>query len=430
MLGFLKIQPLNLNDKEHYRVVDLIHSVIDYLKGITVFDSILPKDPELPQSKDATLRATKKSDLFPSGIQYDDTILQNTSAIPCSTLQQPLVKMESNYDGTFTWNFDNGSMAVTPNAKHLDIVDLKYNDDIPDLPNPEFFDVELNKKNLLKESSLSVSPGDSDMSQMESSSPHNSQLSDNGKDKKSIYPCEYCGAEFKIKGYLTRHIKKHALNKAYECPFFEEHSDSKCHPNGGFSRRDTYKTHLKARHFKYPKGTKSGKRSSTPGHCAACFKTYANNEEWVEKHIEGGECTGLPKGYQIRVKNTRVKHYDFPRSNTNGINSPVSLTSNSPDQQHQSSSSIHTTSPSQQDHQKQQNPHQFSIPSQAQQQQQQQTQSYTAISVNQSPLSIISSNVMTNEKLSFESLDFENYDENDEFSLDVEQCLSYRPVSR
>lgn len=118
------------------------------------------------------------------------------------------------------------------------------------------------------------------------------------------YKCHFCTAKFKVKGYLTRHLKKHNLAKAFVCPFYQELSNrecnpskknvisgTKCHPTGGFSRRDTYKTHLKALHFIYPPGTKSSERNSIGGNCAGCFLYFENNLRWLEDHIEKGACT-------------------------------------------------------------------------------------------------------------------------------------------
>ncbi|KAK6202311.1 zinc finger protein [Scheffersomyces amazonensis] len=110
------------------------------------------------------------------------------------------------------------------------------------------------------------------------------------------HSCPHCSAAFKVKGYLTRHLKKHNSAKAFVCPFYQEPSDgtsgTKCHPTGGFSRRDTYKTHLKALHFIYPPGTKSNERNSISGRCAGCFQFFENNIQWLETHIETGSCTG------------------------------------------------------------------------------------------------------------------------------------------
>lgn len=131
-------------------------------------------------------------------------------------------------------------------------------------------------------------------------------------DGDKIHHCPHCEATFKIRGYLTRHLKKHADKKAYTCPFhkfsiyIDEHNNThKCHPNGGFSRRDTYKTHLKSRHFKYPKGVKTKDRPKSSGNCSMCGEFFENAEIWCEIHVEGGECKYLPPGFKgkSRIKN-------------------------------------------------------------------------------------------------------------------------------
>ncbi|CAH2351380.1 transcriptional regulator Stp3p [[Candida] railenensis] len=122
------------------------------------------------------------------------------------------------------------------------------------------------------------------------------------------YKCHYCDAKFKVKGYLTRHLKKHNSSKAFVCPFYHESptnhcnpskknvvAGTKCHPTGGFSRRDTYKTHLKALHFIYPPGTKSNERNKIGGNCAGCFVYFDNNLKWLEDHIEKGMCSKIEK---------------------------------------------------------------------------------------------------------------------------------------
>lgn len=130
------------------------------------------------------------------------------------------------------------------------------------------------------------------------------------------HQCPHCEATFKLRGYLTRHLKKHSVKKAYCCPFHkfliyidENNGTHKCHPTGGFSRRDTYKTHLKSRHFKYPKGTKTKERSKTAGSCSMCGESFPNSEIWCEIHIEGGECKFLPSGFKgkSRIKNRLKK---------------------------------------------------------------------------------------------------------------------------
>ncbi|RLV93000.1 Transcriptional regulator STP2 [Spathaspora sp. JA1] len=152
-----------------------------------------------------------------------------------------------------------------------------------------------------------------------SSSQGDEQSGDSPDAEGKIHHCPHCDATFKIRGYLTRHLKKHAVNKAYTCPFHkvsiyidENNITHKCHPNGGFSRRDTYKTHLKSRHFKYPKGTKTKQRSSSSGSCSMCGEFFPNAEIWCELHVEGGECKYLPSGFKgkSRIKNRLRKQLE------------------------------------------------------------------------------------------------------------------------
>ncbi|VEU22356.1 DEKNAAC103510 [Brettanomyces naardenensis] len=135
-------------------------------------------------------------------------------------------------------------------------------------------------------------------------------------EEKHPFVCPVCNSSFKVKSYLTRHMKKHKAEKPFRCPFFASESDSdedeleeedshkkrhlgtKCHPTGGFSRRDTFKTHLKALHFIYPTGTRLSNRSHVPGRCAGCFKEFKNNVEWLEHHIETNECPAMVTEYK------------------------------------------------------------------------------------------------------------------------------------
>ena len=160
----------------------------------------------------------------------------------------------------------------------------------------------------------------------------NQNLDDSQKSDK-LYVCPICQTTFKVKGYLTRHRKKHFASKPFQCPYFDptvdyEEADTdmnihqsgpdyeddevslndsndcgkskvpRCHPTGGFSRRDTFKTHLKALHFVYPTGTKSGDRSDKKGRCAACFKEFKTNKEWLETHVMTNQCEGMITKYK------------------------------------------------------------------------------------------------------------------------------------
>ncbi|RLV91818.1 Transcriptional regulator STP3 [Spathaspora sp. JA1] len=126
----------------------------------------------------------------------------------------------------------------------------------------------------------------------------------------NTFECPHCDATFKVKGYLTRHLKKHNSTKAFVCPFYQEptsgSSGTRCHPTGGFSRRDTFKTHLKALHFIYPPGTKSNERNNYSGRCAGCFQHFENNSLWLENHIESNKCKGT---VQCKESETEVNSY-------------------------------------------------------------------------------------------------------------------------
>lgn len=153
------------------------------------------------------------------------------------------------------------------------------------------------------------------------STPSSTFSEDRGKEEENgegdgPHMCPHCDAKFRLRGYLTRHLKKHSSEKAYKCPFHESsiYKDEKdhvhkCHPNGAFSRRDTYKTHLKTRHFKYPEGTSIKGRPNSEGNCSMCGEWFENAEMWSEIHIEGHECRYLPKGFKgkSRLKNRMRK---------------------------------------------------------------------------------------------------------------------------
>ncbi|CAI4059365.1 hypothetical protein SKDZ_04G6550 [Saccharomyces kudriavzevii ZP591] len=143
---------------------------------------------------------------------------------------------------------------------------------------------------------MSSSVTSSPLSPSGSTPEHSSKVLSNGEEE---FICHYCDATFRIRGYLTRHIKKHAIEKAYHCPFFNGATppDLRCHNSGGFSRRDTYKTHLKARHVLYSKGVKPQDRNKSSGHCAQCGEYFSTIENFVESHIESGDCKALPQGY-------------------------------------------------------------------------------------------------------------------------------------
>lgn len=126
------------------------------------------------------------------------------------------------------------------------------------------------------------------------SPPHSARgSSESGSDTNDehAFKCPNCSASFRIRGYLTRHMKKHAEIMKFNCPFYSWlDPDHKCHQTGGFSRRDTFKMHLKARHFAYPTGTARKNRPNCAGRCCGCGEHFENNEQWIETHLLAGEC--------------------------------------------------------------------------------------------------------------------------------------------
>lgn len=147
--------------------------------------------------------------------------------------------------------------------------------------------------------SVPVGPGFLSPTSEFTSPPEQLSSSESSDSQKVKHPfsCPHCQSSFRIRGYLTRHMKKHATKKAYSCPFYDPSDKTPCHPSGGFSRRDTYKTHLKARHFMYPAGTRSENRSKVPGMCSGCGQKFDSNEMWVEEHIHNRQCAGLHEHY-------------------------------------------------------------------------------------------------------------------------------------
>lgn len=424
----LSLAKLHREDESRLKVHALLAGFVNYLKKLNIFEHILPKKVDnVGNGKNVKISATEPKGLFPTKIVMDDQKLSKSTAVPCSTHgHESLVKVE-NPDGSISWKFNHDLESRQPSShggnfsnmtspfmtansntfspmntmkfmpadspSPLMMNNLKkhhhHESDLEspthsvgsDLPNPEFFDL------------VSKNHGEYDDDEEEEE--------DSGSDKgKKTYTCEFCGAEFRIRGYLTRHVKKHAITKAYECPFYEEHSEMKCHPTGGFSRRDTYKTHLKARHFKYPSGTRSQDRASTSGKCGTCNKHYESNEEWVEKHIESGECEGLPQGYTARVKNSRRKNYEYP--NPGGVQiSPVSSHSNDSPLTSGESPAV--------PHQQLNSQDSIRLSDELNASKKQLMDGVTGLRFNHQPF-------------------INDYDNNDEFSLDVEQSISFRPI--
>lgn len=243
------------------RIVQLFREAVDRV----VVDEV----QEVEQKP--SVEKVEKVSLFPKEHNLDSSVFKNSSVIPCSmdiTASETPMTMSVGLDGHVTCKLS------------ADLAGAKTG--VPITP-------ESNNAKTPPTSSNDSTPGSE------------------GDDDKEIFVCHYCDAKFRIRGYLTRHIKKHAIQKAYHCPFFNAAAppELRCHNSGGFSRRDTYKTHLRARHFLYPKGVKPQHRNKSSGHCSQCGQFFENTDKWVEQHIENGECKGLPDGYFKNTKSER-----------------------------------------------------------------------------------------------------------------------------
>ena len=272
--------------------------------------------------EDAKLEATKIAPrdarvlLFPSisNILVDGESGAR-SAKACSTGLTTRLLPFKNKSGEIEWAFtDDLSMP----GNELDVFKIKENERnqlTPTSLNSSQLDsiISGDQPQLHKHENVTPSTLYSDEEGKSSNAASSGDMDGEGEgDEEGVHQCPHCDVSFKIRGYLTRHLKKHATKKAYLCPFYkysiyvdENHLTHKCHPNGGFSRRDTYKTHLKLRHFKYPKGVKTKDRPDSAGYCGMCNEYFPNSEIWCEIHVEGGECRHLPAGFtgKSRIKN-------------------------------------------------------------------------------------------------------------------------------
>ncbi|CAI4057734.1 hypothetical protein SUVZ_02G5690 [Saccharomyces uvarum] len=231
----------------------------------------IPSESTTKLEEDEEEDGNMVSGLFPKSNNVDRSLNGGSSVIPCS--------MDASHLNTPI------SMTLSPE----DHIKCEVNTEL--LPGSK-----QEQEAVLTSVTSSCSTSSSPLSVSGPTPEHSTKVLENGEEE---FICHYCDATFRIRGYLTRHIKKHAIRKAYHCPFFNcaTPPDLRCHNSGGFSRRDTYKTHLKARHVLYSKGVKPQDRNKSSGHCAQCGEYFPIIENFVENHIESGDCKALPQGY-------------------------------------------------------------------------------------------------------------------------------------
>lgn len=309
----------------------VLTKIYDYLKAVvqqvivpnvkddkssksTPFEALEPAKQSHQQKDCCAIKKddlTDVSELFPRQNNKQLSLTSKSSVVPCAlnldNLETPF-SIEIDKNGTVSTQLNLGEATLRDPSSGEP---AKLQNDL--LSSPLLDESYINNdqyKALFPSNFLPITPISSVITPASKKSIDESPLSDQVQgtaDESSEtlpYICHYCDARFRIRGYLTRHIKKHAKRKAYHCPFFDNSisQELRCHTSGGFSRRDTYKTHLKSRHFTYPEGIKPQDRNKSSGVCTQCGEYFSTSESWVENHIEAGSCKGLPEGYSEGIR--------------------------------------------------------------------------------------------------------------------------------
>lgn len=238
--------------------------------------------------------------LFPSSHNVDKSLEFNASVVPCSLnvngLQSPM-SVARTPEGQMEWKMNiNGESKMHQHSLSGSCSPKSDKDKTSTQDITPKTDASAESVEAMKSTNSS-----------QAGSPLIGGGSKNDNESEMKYVCHYCDAEFKMRGYLTRHIKKHAVEKAYHCPFWDESlsPEKRCHTTGGFSRRDSYKTHLRSRHFIYPGELKSVDRVKSHGHCAQCKRHFNSTNEWIEDHIESRECEAILPTFKGNLKKSK-----------------------------------------------------------------------------------------------------------------------------
>lgn len=349
--------------------------------------------------------------LFPKPIVVDNTLSVNSTAVPCSYNEtnhhtQPTANFMNNISTQFHNNFMNSdsnnnlaasnnlllSSIVSPNASHnkyfTNSISFNHTNSYPSaksifspqslrtLPNDEHYasshfsgtpqmippaisSFNNHNSNILKQDNGSTnSPSitaskSNDISPVSSNGNGTDVLPENFQLPEGVnYICHYCDASFQVRGYLSRHIKKHAIVKEYTCPYYRHVNETKsfmehnlktsyykndedaedarkkfqsmkhvCHNhNGEFWRKDTLMIHLKKKHYSVDRNTlklvleqkkleqgpnvKSKPKidaTKLPGTCICCNERFANADDFCNNHVLAGSCAALPNGYSIKT---------------------------------------------------------------------------------------------------------------------------------
>ena len=293
-----------------------IYNLIDF----TNYDSFQDIDTDSDTDTDVTSFCTTRSslsydmddqiinkssicDLFPKKANIQN--LDFASAVPCSmniSLMENPIKFATLPNGMISSILSNDKQSFQTSSINNSNNSNNNNSFLPISPqsndSANSLNDELTPQSIIPLGKLSNSTG------VVSNTDLNYQATTLEKEEPYLFICHYCDATFRIRGYLTRHIKKHAIEKAYHCPFYDKNMapELRCHSTGGFSRRDTYKTHLKARHFTFPSGVKAHDRNKSDGKCSHCGEHFMSADDWISNHLETGKCAKLPEEYLIALK--------------------------------------------------------------------------------------------------------------------------------
>ncbi|CDO95786.1 unnamed protein product [Kluyveromyces dobzhanskii CBS 2104] len=336
-----------------WRLTNWFTAIARHAVGLPVDSGIPPKDaPSKAKSKNNATNSDFETDLeneklsqpterhetvslFPTSNNLNKQLEYNPSVVPCSLdingLQSPM-SVARTPEGQMEWKMtigtehvpSQGGLPVSTSFKRNEVSGPKTTQDITPKTDTtpgssvtssqeDSKDSSNDTEDITKSDNCPVvyTPGISNDNMSVTSTDSESQtLSENADEKKDAdmkYICHYCDAEFKMRGYLTRHIKKHAVEKAYHCPFWDESlpQEKRCHSTGGFSRRDSYKTHLRSRHFVYPNNVKNLDRVNSRGDCGQCKKHFSSTNEWIEHHIENRQCEAILPTFKGNLKKSK-----------------------------------------------------------------------------------------------------------------------------
>ncbi|GAV54098.1 hypothetical protein ZYGR_0AK06000 [Zygosaccharomyces rouxii] len=292
-------------------IVDMI--VIPALDYYSDIEQSIKREKHISKEENENAEDEENEDvtpcLFPRRHNVNMSLFESASVIPCSldiSTVDSAMTMSTTPEGQLQCKLNTDDNSILPsNNKYNMMVTPPTSVGANGLPispesNTSCTPIKSEEEGVPSASTATTSTANLNPDAMKSEVPE-------GANNEGLFVCHYCDAKFKIRGYLTRHIKKHAIQKAYHCPFFmgDAPPELRCHNSGGFSRRDTYKTHLRTRHFIYPKGVKPSERNKSAGNCGQCGQNFENTDKWVEQHIESGECTGLPHDYVRNIKSER-----------------------------------------------------------------------------------------------------------------------------